>query len=180
MIAPDRHWLLTWTTYGTWLPGDDRGSVVDSRRHRQNTPGTLYLATHPAVRRRALAVRAGLPVYLTADQAAVALDQFRRTASHRGWFLLAAAVMRNHAHLVVGVPGDPEPDTLLRDFKSYASRALNGRWPRPPSGTWWTQSGSTRKLADAASAVEYVLSQEYPLVVWAADAQRNALGERPA
>ena len=38
MIAADRHWLLTWTTYGTWLPGDDRGSVVDSRPHRQNTP----------------------------------------------------------------------------------------------------------------------------------------------
>ena len=23
----DRYWLLTWTTYGTWLPGDARGFV---------------------------------------------------------------------------------------------------------------------------------------------------------
>ena len=23
----DRFWLLTWTTYGSWLPGDDRGST---------------------------------------------------------------------------------------------------------------------------------------------------------
>jgi len=26
-LAFDRHWLLTWTTYGTWLPGDARGFV---------------------------------------------------------------------------------------------------------------------------------------------------------
>ena len=77
--------------------------------------------------------------------------------------------MRNHVHLVVGVPGDPEPDTLLRDFKSYASRALNHRWPKPASGTWWTQSGSTRKLADMPAAVRYAQEQEHPLVVWAAD-----------
>ena len=23
----DRIWFLTWTTYGTWLPGDERGFV---------------------------------------------------------------------------------------------------------------------------------------------------------
>ena len=39
--------------------------------------------------------------------------------------LLAVAIMANHIHVVVGVPGDPEPDTLLRDFKSYASLCLN-------------------------------------------------------
>ena len=26
-IAVDRYWFLTWTTYGTWLPGDERGFV---------------------------------------------------------------------------------------------------------------------------------------------------------
>jgi len=25
----ERHWFLTWTTYGTWLPGDDRGFVCN-------------------------------------------------------------------------------------------------------------------------------------------------------
>src|SRR5947209_816005 len=25
--AMDRYWFLTWTTYGTWLPGDARGFV---------------------------------------------------------------------------------------------------------------------------------------------------------
>ena len=27
----DRHWFLTWTTYGSWLPGDPRGFVSQLR-----------------------------------------------------------------------------------------------------------------------------------------------------
>ncbi|MGC1272773.1 MAG: hypothetical protein WBC44_03635 [Planctomycetaceae bacterium] len=27
MFGCDRFWLLTWTTYGSWLPGDERGFV---------------------------------------------------------------------------------------------------------------------------------------------------------
>ena len=118
-------------------------------------------------------------VYLTADQAAVVLAQLQETAAYRGWFLLAAAVMRNHVHLLVGVSGDPEPDTLLRDFKSYASRALNKRWEKPASGTWWTEGGSKRKREDVPAAVQYVQEQEYPLVVWTAEGVADQ-GERGA
>jgi len=97
------------------------------------------------------------------------MEQFRETARFRNWLLVAAAVMANHCHVVVGVPGDPEPDTLLRDLKAYASRRLNSRWPRPESGTWWTESGSKRKLKDNLAilgAARYVRDQEFPLAVW--------------
>lgn len=79
------------------------------------------------------------------------------------------AAIANHVHHIVGVPGGPEPSDVMRDFKSYGSRALNARWPKPTSGTWWTQSGSQRKLANEPSvlaAVEYVREQEFPLVIW--------------
>ena len=41
----DRYWLLTWTTFGTWLPGDQRGFVgreraADGRQSWLNVPGT--------------------------------------------------------------------------------------------------------------------------------------------
>ena len=87
--------------------------------------------------------------------------------------------MRNHAHLVVGVPGDPDPANLLRDFKSYASRPLTRRRGKPRSGTWWTKSGSRRKLPDAAAvgrAIEYVRTQPNALGVYIND----LLGERGA
>ena len=43
----DRYWLLTWTTYGTWLPGDQRGFVSNvpngsGPEVRHNIPGTPY------------------------------------------------------------------------------------------------------------------------------------------
>jgi REP element-mobilizing transposase RayT len=124
------------------------------------------------MRRRRAAVGAGDAaghVRDAAEQAEVVLRQFQETASIRGWTLLAAAVMANHAHLVVGVGGDPEPEGMLRSFKSYASRSLNARWAKPPNGTWWTESGSKRKLASEANvcaAAQYVRDQEFPLAMW--------------
>jgi REP element-mobilizing transposase RayT len=170
----DRFWLLTWTTYGTWLPGDDRGFVSNVRdgagpEVRHNDPGTPYDRGVPGLVRASREALKCAPLLLTAEQGEALLSQFRETAGHRGWALLAAAVMANHVHVVLGVPGDPEPSDLLRDFKSYGSRPLNRLWGKPPSGTWWTEGGSRRKLPDRGAvfnAVRYVRDQYKPLVVW--------------
>ena len=84
---------------------------------------------------------AGDPVRLNRDQAEVVRHQFEETASYRGWQLLAGAIMANHVHLVVGVAGDPDPSALLRDFKSYSSRALNLRDRVSVKPRWWTEQG---------------------------------------
>lgn len=174
----DRYWLLTWTTYGTWLPGDARGFVSDVRdgpgpEVRHNTPGTPYDADDARVRQRALDHMVGQPVWLTAEQAQPLADQFRETAAFRKWQLLAIAIMANHIHLVVGVPGDPDPAKLLHDFKSYGTRALKARGYEPAGARWWTESGSRRKLPDERAlraAVKYVHQQERALYVWIAGA----------
>ncbi len=172
----DRYWLLTWTTYATWLVGDARGFVSEIRDRNgskvlHNVPGEPYDADLPELLQYVRDHLKGDPVYLTAAQAEVLIEQFRETAQHRRWELLAAAVMANHAHLVVGVLGDPAPAKLLIDFKAYATRALKKKWPLPQSGRFWTQSGSKRKLRDDAAvkaAVEYVRNQEYPLAIYTA------------
>jgi len=128
----DRHWLLTWTTYGTWLPGDPRGFVSNVRvgpgpEVRHNLPGTPCDKDMPGLARASRAVLKGPSIYLVPAQAEALLAQFLETANYRGWELLAVAVMANHAHLVVGVPGDPDPSDVLGDFKGYGSRALNRR-----------------------------------------------------
>ncbi len=111
----DRYWLLTWTTYGTWLPGDARGfvsNVGDDTGHgiRHNHPGAEYDADHPGLHRYMQARLKCSPIYLTQDQAPVLLAQFQETAGYRRWQMLAAAIMANHVHLVVGVHGDPDPE----------------------------------------------------------------------
>ena len=184
----DRYWLLTWTTYGAWLPGDSRGFVSsvrdgDGPQVRHNIPGSPYDADLAGLRVAARSQLKHTPILLTESQARVACDQFRETASYRGWQLLACAIMPNHAHIVVGVSGDPDPATLLRDFKSYASRALNQTSRRE---RWWTESGSRRKLPDEAAvlaAIRYVENQDRPLVVWSVNhttPEDSPPGERPA
>jgi REP element-mobilizing transposase RayT len=169
----DRYWLLTWTTYGTWLPGDDRGFVSevndgDGGRVTHNIPGTPYDSGWGRLYRDTQNRLLGPPIYLTKEQAALVAGQFKETSAYRGWLLIANAVMANHIHVVVGVPGDPEPEHILRDLKSYASRVLNEKFGKPVSGTWWTESGSKRKLKHETailSAVAYIRDQEYPLVL---------------
>ena len=171
----DRYWLLTTTTYGTWLPGDARGFVGRIKdgpgpRFERDMPGMPYEADLRGLWLASRQLMKGPAIWLKLSQAQALLAQFQETATHRGWLLLAVAVMVNHAHIVVGVPGDPDPEDILRDFKSYGSRALNRRWSKPINGTWWTESGSKRKLPNGEAvcdAIDYVVHRQWrPLVIW--------------
>jgi REP element-mobilizing transposase RayT len=180
-----RHWLITSTTYGTWLPGDERGFVSTVENHpgprvRHNQPGTAYDADMPKLRESAQHLLKGSPIRFNVEQAEVVAAQFRETAAWRGWDLHALAVMANHFHVVISASDEVHSSAILRDLKSYAARALNHRWGKPEGGTWWTESGSRRpKDSEQAleAAIRYVLyGQPNALVVWptqGADAPRS-------
>ncbi len=94
----DRYWLLTWTTYGTWLPGDVRGFVgnvrnPDGNQLVNNIPGTPYDADLPPLEDYARGQMAGSPVTLTKSDADALIKQYQETADIRGWELCAASVM---------------------------------------------------------------------------------------
>ena len=174
-LEMDRHWFFTWTTYGTWLPGDERGFVsnvrVESGRReiRHNIPTTPHDANMPGLAESSRHTMLGPPIFLIQDQAEALLAQFHETANIRQWQLIAVGIMVSHVHVVVGVPGDPSPSDILGDWKSYGSRVLNRRWGKPKSETWWTESGSKRKLSDERAiltAVAYVRDPDSPLLLW--------------
>jgi REP element-mobilizing transposase RayT len=173
-----RTWFLTWTTYGTWLPGDRRGFVTHVRDPSgeqviHNQYGTPNDADMPRLEAYARSIMRQDPVRLTHEQARHVAEQLRETASYRGWSLLALAVMANHVHLVVEVPEEAPSDKLLGDFKAYATRRLNREFGGGKKRLWWTERGSTRLLTDAEAVtdtVQYVEDQPYPLVVWSAKA----------
>jgi REP element-mobilizing transposase RayT len=182
-----RAWLLTNTTYGTWLPGDPRGSVTSVRDLRPENAPTVVRVEHdlpgepwedeiPGLERSAREQMRGPPVFLDLAKAEALLAQFQETAAYRGWELRAVVIMANHFHIVVQVPDDPHPRKILADFKAYGSRTLNRRYGAPPSEAWWTEKGSKRKLADdeaLAAAIHYVLyKQTRPLVVWSPELGR--------
>lgn len=169
-----RVWFLTWTSYGTWLPGDDRGFVspkfeATTTAPRSNVVGTPYDAGQPDLRKMARENLIGAPILLHLDHALKLKDQFEATARYRGWVIAVGAIMATHLHLVVGVNGDPEPADLMRDFKGYGSRTLNRAFTRPRSGTWWTEQGTKRKVKNQRHYVAVVrcdLHQQHPLIAW--------------
>ncbi|MBM3139534.1 MAG: hypothetical protein FJZ92_04800 [Chloroflexi bacterium] len=107
--------------------------------------------------------------FLDAGTASHVRAQFQRTCDARGWTLLAGAVIGDHVHVVVGVAGDPDPASLLRDLKRYTANALNERDGRERRR--WTRSGWRRRLrgeGQVVAAIRYVRAQRWPLVVWVA------------
>lgn len=182
------HWLLTSTTYGTWLPGDSRGCVTPVRDYRStdaptstrvehNHSGEPYEAAMPGLSRSAASRLKSEPVLINQMQADVVLEQFLASASYRGWRLLAIAIMKNHFHLVVRSPDEALSSDLLKEFKAYGSRALNRQFGKRRSGTWWTKGGSKRKLPNEEAilrAINYVLNkQPNPLVTWSPEDQER-------
>src|SRR5438552_13364042 len=98
---------ITWTCYGTWLPGDKRGYVSNTllpkRGYlpRHNVPGTPYLADNPYARGHAAAPQKWPTVFLSKEQALAAAKSLVEAARQRGWRIVRGAMMANHVHLVV-------------------------------------------------------------------------------
>lgn len=171
-------------TYGTWLPGDARGSVTSVRDYRPDDRPSRFRIVHNRVGEPCEAAIAGLHrsaqkllkaqvVYLGAAEAKCVAAAMLGQAARRGWRLTAVSVMRNHFHAVVGLDGYYDLNRMLASLKSYASAALNERsGASSEARKWWTRGGSTRLLPDERAVVaanNYVLNkQPYPLARWSA------------
>ena len=124
----NRYWLITWTCYGTWLPGDARGFAgnirdLDGRQVVHNVPGTPYDADIPPLEAYVRQHMTGPPVNLHEPEADAMIAQYQETARIRGLGLHAASVMVNHTQTVVGVPGDPEAAVDFGDAEEVGTRS---------------------------------------------------------
>src|SRR5215475_5990009 len=92
-------YLITFRCYGTWLHGDERGSV-DKEHNIYNEP----FATANAGRKEYhLNHLNGEPVKLDAQQRKSVDDAIREVCRFKNWSLMALNVRTNHVHLVAGV-----------------------------------------------------------------------------
>ena len=150
--------FLTWSTYGTWLPGDARGWI--EYRHGFQLPDPI-LELESAAR-------------MTEDACRLALHQRERvekqvaeTCDHKGWVLHAVNCRSNHVHVVLSSPAPPK--VIREQVKAWCTRRLNeqqvemGIPEREWRSNWWTERGSIRWVfteADLAVAIDYVLNQQ--------------------
>jgi REP element-mobilizing transposase RayT len=167
-VARARAYFITFATYGARLHGDANGSV-DAEHRIYGTP----LCRPSSVREQFKRQRMVQPGYiLEAAQREVVLASCREVCQFRGWFLFSAHVRSNHVHVVV--QACDEPERVMNDLKSYASRALVDAKLEGRGRRRWARHGSTRYLWDEEQlrrAIKYVLQdQGEPMSVYVAPA----------
>jgi REP element-mobilizing transposase RayT len=146
-------YFLTWTTYGTWLPGDSRGWVDKHQSGIRLPDSTKAAAAKKRMKETSVILE---PPARKAVEAAII-----ETCLFREWRIHAINVRSNHVHIVV-TASDASVDKTLRIVKAYGTRALNTLYPHLHRDRWWTDGGSTRYINDNASlsaAIQYVENQ---------------------
>lgn len=148
-------YFLTWTCYGTWLHGDERGSV-DAEHNEYRTPVLEANAGREWEAQRRLASE---PEVLSEAARDVVERTIRAHCVIRRWGLRAVNVRTNHVHVVVSA--DVEPEVALVQFKAWSTRRLREAGLSAANRDVWTEHGSTRYLWTPESverACEYVLN----------------------
>lgn len=146
-------YFITFRTYGTWLGGDERGTV--DRWH--NIPGRPRAAPSRARAAHQASLLKHEPVVLLPVERTRVDAAFHETCAVREWQLLALNVRTNHVHVVLWSPEPPEK--AMNVLKAYATRALRQEGLRGSRESLWARHGSTRHLFtenDVDAACGYV------------------------
>lgn len=148
-------YFLTWTTYGTWLPGDLRGWYAR---------GTLGVRDPDFELNELTLVRlAEEPVILTPEQRLIVDDVIVRHCRIRSWKLYARNVRSNHVHAIVAA--DIDGEAIREQLKAWGSRHLSQQAGLRGAGKngrrkWWTEKGDIEEIWDPDHlhrAIEYVV-----------------------
>jgi REP element-mobilizing transposase RayT len=141
-------YFTTWTTYGTWLPGDPRGWFQSGRGLQDPDAArrfeALFLMTESAL----------IP---DPDQRRLVEQTVADHCAIRGWEFHAVNCRSNHVHVVVTAPGRPIEEPR-EQFKAWCTRRLKAE-SAVVRASWWTDRGWDEYIDDEdglANVVAYV------------------------
>lgn len=137
--------FITWPTYGTWLPGDQRGWVEYHHGWRLPSSDLEKLCKTKMTESQCL---------LSVAEREIVVAQVSETCDYRGWQLFAVDCRSNHAHIVIGV-SDTNPKKIRIDIKAWCTRRLKEK-SNPNRRNWWAERGSIRWIWNRQSLVKVV------------------------
>ena len=153
---------ITWTTYGAWLPGDERGWV------KAGVPGVQL--PDPEREQAATLAMAESSVTLTPEQRALVEQTIRDHCRIRGWTLHAVNVRTNHIHVVV--TADRAGEVVRDQFKAWCSQKLSDQAGlttpvarKAGRRHWFTEGGDCKPIDTEEylkNAIAYVLEGQGP------------------
>jgi len=156
-------YFITFSTYGTWLHHNEKGSV--DRDH--NFYGTPFLDSDDSAERLNKVVMVQSPYVMSAAEREIVCRAIVDLANEKGWDLLAVHVRTNHVHIVIG--SDREPGRLMSDLKARASRDLTRAGFGDANRKRWTRHGSTKHLfrdEQVYEKISYTLDEQGERMAW--------------
>jgi len=135
-------YMVTWTSYGSWLQGDARGFVKDGHILGENK------GLEQANRKMLIGDR----FKLKKEQREVVRRAILLEAERIGEKILAISVCSNHIHMVIGEGGN-SVDKVVNRFKSAAYYALR---ESGVEGRVWTRGYDKRFCFDENSLAERI------------------------
>ncbi|APW58649.1 transposase [Paludisphaera borealis] len=142
-------YFLTWTTYGTWLHGDDRGWNRKSESDIQHANPLFVEMARSRMRESEFR--------LSEVNRRLVEDTVREHCRIRSWPLHAINVRTNHVHVVVTARGY-RPGAVRDQFKAWCTRRLKA--DNPTRTRFWTEGASCRWINnqdDLEAAAHYVI-----------------------
>jgi REP element-mobilizing transposase RayT len=138
-------YMVTWTTYGTWLPGDERGYV---KRRK-------VLPANPKLNQASRNLQKSTTLILNLRQKTIIRKAILQEAEKIGHKIEALAVCTNHIHLAAR-PCRENIEEIVSRYKNIAMFALrkHGR-----TGRIWTRGFDKRFCFNERSLkqrIEYV------------------------
>ncbi len=147
--------LITIRCYGTWLHGDERGSVD---RVEFNKYGLPKIPRNDKLIEYRSSQMSDEPMKFAAKHRKAVKTAIHELCEFRKITLHAINVRTNHAHIVVAAGYGP--DKLMGSMKAYATRRLRSDGLVSESTKVWSRHGSTRYLWSEDhiwKACEYVI-----------------------
>ena len=147
-------YFITFRAYGTWLHGDERGSV--DRLH--NTFGSPRLLPNPLRRNYERRILKRPPTHLSKNRRAAIERGIRETCNLRNWSLWAFNIRTNHVHIVVSA--NCKSERVLAALKANATRTLREARLWQSGHSPWARKGSRKHLwteRQLNAAIDYVL-----------------------
>lgn len=132
-MAKTLGYMVTWTTYGTWLQGDERGYVKNGK----------ILGENPDLKKANIQSMARNDVRLNKKQTEIVKEAILKEAEKNAKRILAITVCSKHVHIVLHYDGKPIEKAVGR-FKNAARVALQ-------KGGFIGRVGQEDSITDTAS-----------------------------
>jgi REP element-mobilizing transposase RayT len=160
-------YLITIRTHGTWLHGEERGSV--DAHDNYNVVGTPNRPADPKLKAVMMSNMQTSKVILNTMQRAIVRQAIEEVWKNRKYGLYALNVRSNHAHAVVRA--EIKPELVADSFKAYATRKLHESYLIDKDIKPWSRGRSRRYLwkpNHVNAAIDYVTfcQSDYPFEEW--------------